>query len=150
MTKTSNEVNLHEVMEWAQGQSHYLRSSSLRLVLWYLTANAFRHESNPEQGIVGQVLGARTEIAAIQRGTGLSDKTVRAALQELQSLGYIAAKMTPGRGRSSIVVFWTEAAEQMRDDARKGIKPLPKWTQRSVQETTEEQVDAVVLSFRNR
>jgi DNA-binding PadR family transcriptional regulator len=153
MALPPGEVDLHDVMGWAQEQSVFLRSPSMRLVLWYLCVNAFRHVNNPENREPGDVLSAYATVARIQRGTGLSDKSVREALQELQDEGYIVADLKHGRGKSRITVFWTEQADERRADFRDGIRDLPKGFQRTPKSTapTLELVsqDAKILPFRS-
>jgi hypothetical protein len=122
----TGEVGLHEVLEWAEEQALFLRSPATRLVLIYLCHHAWRTDTNPESRSVGDVLSAYASVARIQRHTGLSDKTVRAALQELQAEGYIIANLKHGNGRSEIGVFWEEDHDEFRADWRAGIKPLPK------------------------
>ena len=126
MSLPTGEVGLHEVLEWAEEQAQFLRSPATRLVLIYLCHHAWRTNTNPEGRSIGDVLSRYASVARIQRGTGLSDKTVRAALQELQSEGYIIANLKHGNGKSEIGVFWEEEHDDFRADFRAGIKPLPK------------------------
>jgi hypothetical protein len=122
----TGEVGLHEVLEWAEEQAPFLRSPATRLVLIYLCTHTWRVPENPEKRNVGDVLSRYASVARIQRGTGLSDKTVRGALRELQSEGYIIANLKHGNGKSEIGVFWEEGHDEFRADYRAGIKPLPK------------------------
>lgn len=126
MSLPTGEVGLHEVLEWAEEQAQFLRSPSTRLVLIYLCHHAWRTEDNAEGRNVGDVLSRYASIARIQRGTGLSDRTVRTALRELQEEGYVIANLKHGNGRSEIGVFWEANHDEFREDYRAGIKPLPK------------------------
>lgn len=149
MSLPTGDVGLHEVMGWAEEQSIHLRSPAQRLILWYLCLHAWRVSDNAEGREVGDVLSRFTAIARIQRHTGLSDKTVRAGLQELQDEGYIYADMNPGNGKSTISIFWSEASDERRADHRDGIRPLPKAFQRTPKggsvEAVEPVADAVVI-----
>jgi DNA-binding transcriptional ArsR family regulator len=138
--------SLHEVLEWVQAQAEYLHSPSARFVLWYLALNAFRHENNPEGGLVGQVMTGRANIAKIQSATGYSDKTVREALHQLQDAGYIIAEMSRGRGKSRIFVYWTPLADEMRSNFRRGIKPLLKGFERTIT-TNKKPEKGLLLAF---
>jgi hypothetical protein len=119
-------------MAWAQEQTPFLRTPSQRLVLWYLCINAFRHSNNREGREPGDVLSAFVPIARVQRGTGLSKRQAIYALQDLQDAGYIIREMRTGNGKSRIAVFWSENFDQIREDFRAGVKPLPKQFSRTI------------------
>ena len=119
------ESTLREVTEWGWRQADYLTPTQHHVLL-YLSQNAFLTEDNPEGAMRGQVYRARTSMAAIRRGTGLSERTVRDALRALQDQAYVLSEMSPGYGVSRIVVFWNEVADALREDFRAGVKPLPK------------------------
>jgi hypothetical protein len=146
---TDRDVGLYEVMGWAEEQSLHLRSPAQRLILWYLCLHAWRVEDNPEGREVGDVLSKFAAIARIQRHTGLSDKTVRAGLQELQEEGYILANMAPGNGTSTIAIFWSETADERRADYRDGIRPLPKGFQRKPKLEVVEPTEADIIPIRS-
>jgi hypothetical protein len=145
MSLPTGDVGLHEVMGWAEEQSLHLRSPAQRLILWYLCLHAWRVEDNAEGREVGDVLSRYTTIARIQRHTGLSDKTVRAGLRELQEEGFIFADMAPGNGKSTISVFWNETADERRADYRAGIRPLPKGFKREPKQEVDTATDAEVI-----
>jgi hypothetical protein len=143
------EVDLYDVMEWAEEQSMFLRTPGQRLVLWYLCVHAFRREDNPEGRGVGDVLSAFTSIARIQRGTGLGRSTVLEALETLQYLGYLVADLKPGNGRSRISLFWTEGSDERRADDRDGIRALPKGFRKTPQRLEIVKQDAIILPFQS-
>jgi DNA-binding transcriptional ArsR family regulator len=122
---SEGEVTPHEVNEWVQEQAQYLSCTRL-LVLWYLAANAFRTESNPESEPIGRVMSGRTAMSKIQYRTGLGERTVRDALRDLQAAGYIIAEHKSGNGRSLVHVFWGDIYDNMRAEFRAGIRALPK------------------------
>lgn len=127
------EVHLDEVMAWAQEQSQYMMSPSQTLVLWYLCINAFRHETNYEDRYPGDVLSGRVSLSKIQMGTGLSQRAVRYALDDLQDWGYICAVHKPGNGKSRITVYWTSDADEMRAEVRAGVRTIPVGFKRETQ-----------------
>ena len=123
------EVYLSEVVEWAQEQTQFLTPTQAHVLL-YLCCNAWTSD-NPE-GPIGQVLSGRTALRKIQMGTGLSQRTVRYALDALQDNGYIWCKHAPGNGKSQIVIFWSEAADERRAEFRAGVRPLPEGFKREI------------------
>lgn len=148
---SDGEVTPHEVNEWVQEQAQHLSCTRL-LVLWYLAANAFRSEANPEHQRIGAVMSGRTAMSRIQYRTGLGERTVRDALRDLQNEGYIVADHQPGNGKSTVHVFWGEEYDMLREEHRAGIRDLPKpFHRRSKrpQEQPREEDDAVILPFRS-
>ena len=141
------EVDLHEVMEWAQEQAQFL-SPTQTLVLWYLCINAFRTSNNREGREPGDVLSGRTSLRKIQMRTGLSQRAVRYALDGLQDLGYIWAEHKPGNGQSRIMVFWSEHSDEIRAEMRAGVRDLPEALKRPVKKQTPRRVEGVVVPIR--
>lgn len=147
----TGEVGLHEVMEWAQDQAQFLTPTQT-LVLWYLTINAFRTDNNREGREPGDVMSGRTALRKIQMRTGLSQRAVRYALDDLQDLGYIYADHRPGNGRSRVAVFWSEGADERRAEARAGVRALPeglKRTQKSREPHLKVVTEATVTPIRS-
>ena len=145
------EVPLRDVMEWVQEQAQFLTPTQTH-VLWYLCANAWRKPDNPEGQLTGGVMSGRTKISTICARTGLSRRTVREAMWDLQESAYIYCQYTRGRGTSAVNVFWTGAHDATRAEIRAGAKELPKALRRPAPEANEgneEGEDAVVLKFPN-
>lgn len=146
----SGEVDLHEVLAWAQEQSPFLRSASARLLLMDLCINAWRHDRNRQGAEPGEVVQSATSLHSIQRRTGMSDKTVRRAMAELQEEGFLIADLKQGFGKNRIVIFWTEGADERRTDYRAGIRPLPRGFKREVETPSVADSgphEAVVINF---
>ena len=141
------EVDLYEVMEWAQEQAQFLAPSST-LVLWYLCINAFRTHTNREGRQPGEVMSGRTPMSKIQMRTGLSESSVRRALRDLQDAGYIIAEHKPGNGQSHVTVFWAEVYDDMRAEFRAGVRALPGAFKRAVREPKEGPKLAPVVDIR--
>ena len=130
MNLPDGEVSLYEVMEWAQEQAQFLTPTQ-SLVLWYLCVNAWRKEHNREGREPGEVMSGKASIRRIQMGTGLSERSVRYALDALQDNGYIYCEHRNGRRFSGIVVFWSGGADDRRAEFRAGVRDLPEAMKRT-------------------
>lgn len=135
MSLPLGEVTQHEVLEWAQEQAQYL-SPTQSHVLLYLCINAWHTASNHEGRSPGDVLSGRTALSKIQMRTGLSQRAVRYALDDLQDAGYIVASHRPGNGKSSIGILWHAGADEMRAEVRAGVRDIPDAMKRVVKTRT--------------
>jgi hypothetical protein len=120
----NEEVYQYDVMRWAQEQAKFLTPPQT-LVLWCLCLNAWYKPDNTENAPVGQVLAGCTPLSKIRMKTGLSDRAVRDALNALQDNGYIYRESKAGWGKSTILVFWSEGADEIREEFRAGVRDLP-------------------------
>lgn len=131
MSLPLGEVTQHEVLEWAQEQAQYLSPTQAHVLL-YLCINAWHTASNHEGRSPGDVLSGRTALSKIQMRTGLSEKTVRRALDALQDAGYIVANHQPGNGKSKIGILWHAGADEMRAEVRAGVRTIPEAMKRTI------------------
>jgi DNA-binding MarR family transcriptional regulator len=127
----SGEVRQYDVLEWAQEQAKYLTPTQHHVLL-YLCINAWHTPDNNENAPAGMVLSGRTAMSKIQMRTGLSERTVRDALNALQDNGYILRKSKPGNGQSVIGVLWQEDHDDIRAEIWAGVRDLPKEWKRDV------------------
>lgn len=145
----TGEVQQHELLEWALGQAKFLTPTQAHVLL-YLCINAWHTDTNPEGSPAGQVLRGRTALRKIQLFTGLSERTIRDALNALQDEGYVWRDSKPGNGQSRIVVFWSEGSDDRREEYRAGVRDLPEAFKRTGPEPKQELTavtDAVILPF---
>lgn len=124
-TLPEGDVKQWEAIRWVYDQAEHL-TPTRHTVLVYLVAHAYYREQ------VGLVIPARATYVEIQRGTGLGRTTAYNALQGLFHAAYAYVDMAPSDKRENRVkVLWTEYWDRVRDNARRGIKPLPKEFQKT-------------------
>lgn len=151
MSLPKGEVKQWQVLEWALDQARYLTPTQHHLLL-YLCVNAFYSPENPEGAWVGRVLSRRAEQTEIQYRTSLSRKTVYRALGDLQEHAYLIYKPGFGNGYTEITIAWTEQFDELRDQIRAGVKPLPDQFRR-IKRTSKRSMEASadnVISLRDR
>lgn len=126
----AGDVDQWDVMTWVVEQGQFMPSPTHQAVLFYLAANAFYREDNPEGEPVGTVLYQASRYEAIMAGTAIRTKaTVHRTLNDLQEMAYVWREKRTGSQNQPlrIAVLWEARFDAHREGMRDGSKSqIPK------------------------